>query len=208
MPSNKIRVLAVDDHPFLRDGVAAVISQQVDMQMVAEANNGAEGIQQFRTHHPDVTLMDLRLPDMSGVDAICEIRKEFPDAKIVVLTTYKGDVQATKAFKAGAFGYLLKSTLRKDLLETIRLVHKGHRRVPQEIAAEMAEHVAADTLSSRELEVLREIALGNSNKAIAAKLLITEDTVKAHVKSILAKLAANDRTHAVTISLKRGFLEM
>ncbi len=176
--------------------------------MVAEANDGREAIQNFIAHRPDITLMDLRLPDMSGIDAIVEIRRLDPNAKIVVLTTYKGDVQAARAFKAGAAGYLLKSMLRRELLDTIRSVYAGRRRIPPEIAAEMAEHAGADRLTARELEVLREVALGNANKTIAVRLLITEDTVKAHVKSVLSKLDANDRTHAVTIAIKRGFLEM
>jgi len=203
-----IRVLTVDDHPFLRDGIATVIATQEDMVMVAEANDGREAIQNFIAHRPDITLMDLRLPDMSGIDAIVEIRRLDPNAKIVVLTTYKGDVQAARAFKAGAAGYLLKSMLRRELLDTIRSVYAGRRRIPPEIAAEMAEHAGADRLTARELEVLREVALGNANKTIAVRLLITEDTVKAHVKSVLSKLDANDRTHAVTIAIKRGFLEM
>jgi len=203
-----IRILTVDDHPFLRDGVAAVIATQKDMVVVAEANDGHEAIQNYKAHKPDVTLMDLRLPNMSGIDAIVEIRRFDPNAKIVILTTYKGDVQAVRAFKEGASGYLLKSMLRKELLDTIRSVHAGRRRIPPEIAAEMAEHVGADALTARELEVLREVAMGNANKMIAVKLLITEDTVKAHVKSVLSKLDANDRTHAVTIAIRRGFLEM
>jgi DNA-binding NarL/FixJ family response regulator len=204
----QIRVLTVDDHPFLRDGISAVITNQEDMIMVAEAGSGQEAIQTFRAHRPDVTLMDLRLPDMNGIDAIVEIRRLAPCAKIVVLTTYKGDVQAVRAFKAGASGYLLKSMLRKELLDTIRHVHAGRRRIPHEIAAEMAEHAGAEALTARELEVLTELALGNANKTIAVRLLITEDTVKAHVKNILGKLDANDRTHAVTIAIRRGFLEM
>jgi DNA-binding NarL/FixJ family response regulator len=208
MKGRQIRILTVDDHPFLRDGVAAVIDNQEDMIMVAEATTGREAIQSFQAHQPDITLMDLRLPDMSGIDAITEIRRSSPNAKIVVLTTYRGDVQAVRAFRAGASGYLLKSMLRKDLLDTIRQVHAGRRRIPQEIAAEMAEYASDDSLTARELEVLREVAMGNANKMIAVRLLITEDTVKAHVKSILGKLDANDRTHAVTIAIRRGFLEM
>ena len=202
-----MRILTVDDHPLLREGIAAVITKEPDMKLVAEATNGREAIDFFRSHRPDVTLMDLRLPDIHGIDAILAIRNIYPLAKIIVLTTYKGDVQALRAFKAGASGYLLKSMLRKDMLDTIRQVHAGKRRIPEEIAAEMAEHATDDTLTAREIEVLRQVAAGNANKIIADKLVITEDTVKAHMKSILSKLAANDRTHAVMIAMKRGFLD-
>jgi DNA-binding NarL/FixJ family response regulator len=204
----RIRLLTVDDHPLLREGIAAVIANQPDMVLVAEAANGQQAIESFRKHVPDVTLMDLKLPDMSGIDAIQKIHDSFPCARIVVLTTYKGDVQAIRALRAGAAGYLLKSSLRKDLLDTIRQVHAGRRCIPREVAAEMAEYLTDDSLTSREIQVLREVAKGNANKMIASKLSITEDTVKAHVKSILAKLAANDRTHAVTIALRRGFLDL
>ena len=205
--TNKIKVLTVDDHPLLREGIASVIDRQRDMMLVGEATNGQEAIQCFRMHRPDVTLMDLRLPDMNGIDAIIAIRRDFSNACIVVLTTYRGDVQAMRAFKAGAAGYLLKNMLRKELIDTIRSVHGGRRRIPPEIAAELAAHVTDDELSNREIQVLRSVAMGNSNKIIASELTISEATVKAHVKSILSKLDANDRTHAVTIALQRGFIE-
>jgi len=205
--SGIIRLLTVDDHPLLRDGIASMIANQPDMALVAEAATGCEGIEKFRQFRPDVTLMDLRLPDMSGTDSLQAIREEFPAAKIIVLTTYNGDIQAGRALKAGAYGYLLKSMVRKELLETIRAVHQGHRRVPAEIATNLAEHAIDDGLTRREIEVLREVSCGNSNKIVASNLLISEDTVKAHMKSVLAKLAANDRTHAVMIAMKRGFLE-
>lgn len=203
-----IRILVVDDHPLLREGIAAVLEAQPDMQLVAEATNGREAIERFREHRPDVTLMDLQMPQMGGIDAIVAIRREFPDARIAVLTTYRGDVQALRAFKAGASGYLLKSMLRKELLETIRVLHSGRRRVPPEIAAEIAEHATDDMLSQREIEVLRLVAGGNGNREVAARLAISEETVKAHMKNILAKLDANDRTHAVTIALRRGIIEI
>ena len=203
-----IRVLAVDDHPLLREGIAALISNQSDMELVAEASNGREAVEQFRKHHPDITLMDLQMPEMGGIDAMGAIRGEFPDARIIVLTTYVGDVQVLRALKAGARAYLLKGLLRKELLETIRAVHSGQKRMPAEVAAEIAEHATDDALTSREIDVLRLIAGGNANKEIAAQLSITEETVKGHVKNILAKLAAHDRTHAVTIGLKRGIIDL
>jgi len=203
-----IRILTVDDHPVLREGIAASIARQPDMLLVAEANDGKEGVEQFRAHRPDITLMDLQMPAMSGIEAITAIRKDFPDARIIVLTTYSGDAQAARAFKAGASGYLLKNMLRKELVETIRSVHGGKKRIPPEIAREMAEHHIDDALTEREMEVLREVAAGNSNKIIADHLNISEQTVKTHMKIILAKLAANDRTHAVTIALKRGIIEI
>jgi DNA-binding NarL/FixJ family response regulator len=206
--NNPIRVLTVDDHPLLREGIAAVISGQQDMVLVAEAATGREAIERFREHRPDVTLMDLQMPEMSGIDAIVAIRSEFPGARIIVLTTYTGDAQAVRAFQAGASGYLLKSMLRKELLDTIRAVYAGKRRIPPEIAAEIAEHHTDDALTEREIEVLRLVAAGNANKIVAAELTISEETVKAHMRSILSKLAANDRTHAVTIALKRGIINI
>jgi DNA-binding NarL/FixJ family response regulator len=203
----KIRVLAVDDHLLLRKGIAAVIEEEKDLMLVGEAATGKEAIERFRELRPDVTLMDLQLPDMNGIDAIDAIRDEFPTACIVVLTTYRGDIQALRAFQAGARGYLLKSMIRKELLETIRIVFSGRRHVPAEIAAELAEHVAMDQLSEREIVVLRKVAHGFSNKIIAAELQVTERTIKAHMSSIMSKLGANDRTHAVTIAMSRGFIE-
>jgi DNA-binding NarL/FixJ family response regulator len=203
-----IRVLMVDDHPLLREGIAAVIEGQPDLAVVGEATNGREAIEMFRSCRPDVVLMDLQMPVMGGIEAIAAIRAEFPEARIVVLTTYKGDTQALRAFQAGASGYLLKSMLRKELLETIRAVHAGRKRIPPEIASEMAEHHTDDALSQREIEVLRRVAAGGANKIIAGELSISEETVKAHMRSILAKLSANDRTHAVMIALKRGIIEL
>jgi DNA-binding NarL/FixJ family response regulator len=203
-----IRILTVDDHELLRDGIRAVIANQPDMIVAGEAASGRESIEAFARLRPDITLMDLRLPDMSGIDAIASIRGAFPLARIIVLTTYTGDVQAQRALKAGASGYLLKNMLRKDLIETIRAVHAGKRSVPAAVAMEMAEYAGADGLTPRELEVLRQVAGGNSNKVIAELLSITEDTVKAHVKSILSKLAATDRTHAVMIGVRRGILDV
>jgi DNA-binding NarL/FixJ family response regulator len=203
-----IRILTVDDHPVLREGIAAVLSAEKDMVLVAEACNGREAIEQFRAHRPDVTLMDLQMPLMSGIDTILAIREDFPDARIIVLTTYSGDAQAMRAFKAGASGYLLKSMLRKELLETIRSVHAGRKRIPPEIAVEIAEHHSDDALTEREIEVLRQVAAGNANKIVADNLAISDETVKAHMRSILSKLGANDRTHAVTIALKRGIIDI
>jgi DNA-binding NarL/FixJ family response regulator len=203
-----IRILTVDDHQLLREGVAAVLDGQPDMALIGQANNGREAIESFRRLRPDVTLMDLRMPDISGIEAITAIRAEFPNARIVVLTTYAGDVQAAAALKAGACGYLLKNLVRKELLETIRAVHAGKRRIPPEVATEIAEHVADDSLTERELAVLRRVAAGKSNKVIAAELDISEGTVKTHMKSILPKLDARDRTHAVMIALKRGIFDI
>jgi len=203
-----IRVLTVDDHPVLREGIAAMLGSETGVLVVAEASNGAEAIEQFRAHHPDVTLMDLQMPLMDGTDAIVAIRQHAPDARIIVLTTYSGDAQVARALRAGASAYLLKSMLRKELVETIRTVHAGQKRIPPEIAAEMAEHYGDDALSPREVEVLRLVAAGNANKMIADHLAISEETVKAHVRSILSKLGANDRTHAVTLAVKRGIIEL
>jgi len=203
-----IRILLADDHPLLRDGVAGLVADQTDMELVGEACSGREAIEQFRKHRPDVTLMDLQMPEMNGIDAILAIRGEFPEARIVVLTTYTGDVQIVRALKAGAQAYLLKSMLRRELLDTIRAVHKGQRQIPLEVAAQLAEHTADDSLTSREIEVLRLIAAGKANKLVASDLSITEETVKGHVKSILSKLGASDRTHAVTIALTRGIIEL
>lgn len=193
---------------MLREGIAAAIRRQADMLLVAEAQDGKEAVELFRAHRPDITLMDLQMPAMNGIEAITAICKEFPDARIIVLTTYSGDAQASRAFKAGASGYLLKNMLRKELIETIRSVHGGKKRIPPEIARGMGEHHIDDALTEREMEVLREVAAGNSNKIIADHLKISEQTVKTHMKIILAKLAANDRTHAVTIALKRGIIEI
>jgi DNA-binding NarL/FixJ family response regulator len=203
-----IRILSVDDHALLREGVAGLLASQPDMTLVAEACNGREAIEKFRIHRPDITLMDLQMPEMNGVDAMISICGEFPGARIIVLTTYTGDVQVLRALKAGARAYLLKGLLRKELLDTIRLVHAGQKRMPPEVAAQLAEHAADDALSLREVEVLKLISGGNANKEIAARLSISEETVKGHVKSILAKLGANDRTHAVTIGLKRGIIDI
>jgi DNA-binding NarL/FixJ family response regulator len=205
---SQIRILTVDDHPVLREGIAAILASETDMVLVAEAGNGREAIEQFRTHRPDITLMDLQMPLMSGGEAIVEIRREFPAARIIVLTTYSGDAQADRAFKAGAYGYLLKSMLRKELVETIRIVHGGRKKIPPEIAVELAEHHADDALTEREIGVLRQVASGHANKVIADNLEISEETVKAHMRKILSKLGANDRTHAVAIALKRGIIEI
>ena len=205
---DSIRILMVDDHPLLREGVAALVAGRGDMKLVAQASNGREAITQFRSHHPDVTLMDLQMPEMNGIDAIIAIRGEFPDARIVVLTTYSGDALAQRALKAGAKAYVLKNHVRKDLLEIIRAVHAGKKSVHPEVAADIAFHAADDALTSRELEVLALIAAGKSNKLIADQLSITEETAKAHVRSILSKLDAKDRTHAVTLGLKRGIIQL
>jgi len=203
-----IRVLAVDDHPVFRQGIAGLIDGQLDMRLVGEASNGREAIQQFRALRPDVTLMDLQMPEMNGIDAISAIRGEFPEARIIVLTTYAGDVQALRAMKAGARGYLLKNLLYKELLDTIRAVHAGKKTLSPEISYQLAEHATDEALSPAEISVLRLIAAGNGNKQIAHQLSVTEETVKGRVKNILSKLGANDRTHAVLIGLKRGIIEL
>ena len=203
-----IRVMIVDDHPVLRIGISTIIEGQEDMKLVGEATNGAEALEQFRALRPDVTLMDLQMPRMSGVDAITAIRAESENARIIVLTTYAGDAQAMRALKAGAVGYLLKSTVRKDLLDTIREVHAGRRHIPPEIAQEIAFHAADETLSEREIAVLSNVAAGKANKEIAWALAISEDTVKAHMRSIFAKLDVGDRTQAVTAALRRGIIEL
>jgi len=205
---NLIRILIVDDHPLLREGIAFLVKSQQDMELVAEASDGEEAIEQFRRHRPDVTLMDLRMPNLDGTEAISRIRDEFSDAKIIVLSTYGGDVQVLRAIKAGARGYIVKGHVHRELLEAIRTVHAGRKRIPPEIAAELADHAADDQLSSREIEVLRLIGGGNANKQIADKLSIGETTVKNHISNILSKLGANDRAHAVTIALKRGIIEL
>ena len=203
-----IRILCVDDHPLLRGGIVALIAGQPDMTVVAEGSNGREAIQQYRTHRPDVTLMDLQMPEMSGLDAIITIRGEFPDARIVVLTTYEGDVQALRSLQAGARAYLLKNVVHKELIDTIRAVHAGKKSLSPQVSYELAEHATDDALTKGEIEVLRLIAGGNANKQIADHLSITEDTVKGRVKNILSKLDANDRTHAAMIGLKRGIIEL
>ena len=206
--SAQIRILVVDDHALVRQGIAVLVGTQQDMTLVAEGSNGREAIQQFRTHRPDVTLMDLQMPEMNGIDAIVAIRGEFHDAKIIVLTTYQGDVQILRALKAGAQGYLLKNTFHKELVETIRAVHGGRKALSPEASYEIAEHAADDALTPAEINVLRLIAAGNANKQIADQLKITEETVKSRVKSILSKLGANDRTHAAMIGMKRGIIEL
>ncbi|MCU1248682.1 MAG: DNA-binding response regulator [Edaphobacter sp.] len=203
-----IRILTVDDHPLLRKGIAALVNAESDMKLVAEASNGKEAIEQFRLHRPDITLMDLQMPDLDGIEAISCIHGEFNNARIIVLTTYTGDVQVVRALKAGARGYVLKGHVHRQLLETIRAVHAGQKRIPPEIAVELADHAADDELTSREIDVLRLIAAGNANKQIADQLAIGEATVKSHVTNILSKLGANDRSHAVTIGLKRGIIEL
>jgi DNA-binding NarL/FixJ family response regulator len=203
-----IRIGLADDHALLRQGITALLADQADLTVVAEASNGLEAVEQFRRNRPDVMLMDLQMPGMNGIDAMIAIRAEFPGARFIVLTTYTGDVQIVRALKAGARAYLLKSLLHRELLDTIRAVHAGQKRIPPEVAAELADHAADDSLTLREVEVLRLIAAGNANKLVADQLSITEETVKAHVKNILSKLGANDRTHAVTIALKRGIIEL
>jgi DNA-binding NarL/FixJ family response regulator len=203
-----IRILAVDDHPLLRKGIAALINGEPDMKLVAEAANGEEAVENFRVYRPDVTLMDLQLPGLDGIEAIDRILSEFPGAHIIVLTTYSGDAQVVRALRAGARAYILKGHVHRELLEAIRTVHAGHKRIPPDIATELAEHVTEDELSPREIEVLQLIASGNSNREIGDRLNIGEVTVKSHVTNILSKLSANDRTHAVTIGLKRGVIAL
>jgi DNA-binding NarL/FixJ family response regulator len=206
--SGPIRILVVDDHPLLREGIAALVGGQSDMTLVAECSNGREAVQAFRTHRPDVTLMDLQMPEMSGLDAISAIRGEFPDARIIVLTTYSGDVQVLRALQAGARAYLLKNLVHKELLDTIRAVHAGKKTLSPQASYELAEHATDDALTKAEIDVLRLIAAGNANKQIADQLSISEETVKGRVKNILSKLDANDRTHAAMIGLKRGIIEL
>jgi DNA-binding NarL/FixJ family response regulator len=206
--SKVIRVLAVDDHSLLREGIAALINAEPDMKLIAEASNGQDAVESFRRHRPDVTLMDLQMPGLNGIETINRIQGEFSDARIIVLTTYTGDAQVLRALRSGARGYILKGHVHRELLETIRAVHAGHKRIPPDIAAQLAEHATDDELTSREIDVLQLIASGNSNKQIADHLSIGEATVKSHVTNILSKLAANDRAHAVTIALKRGIIEL
>jgi DNA-binding NarL/FixJ family response regulator len=208
MGAAQIRILAADDHALVRQGISVLLGTEPDMALVAEASNGREAIQQFRAHRPDVTLMDIQMPEMNGLDAMIAIRGEFPDAKIVMLTTYKGDVQILRALKAGAQGYLLKNTIHKELIQTIRAVHAGRKALSPEASYEIAEHATDDALTPAEINVLRLIAAGNANKQIADQLSITEETVKGRVKNILSKLGANDRTQAAMIGLKRGIIEL
>ena len=204
---NPIRILTVDDHPLFRNGIAALLATQTDMLLVAEASTGREAIQQFRAHRPDVTLMDLQMPEMNGLDALMAIRGEFPEARVIMLTTYSGDVQVMRSMQVGARAYLLKSLLDQELLGTIRAVHAGKKALSAEASYGLAEHATDEALTPAEVEVLRLIAAGNANKQIAAQLSITEETVKGRVKNILAKLAANDRTHAAMIGVRRGIIE-
>ena len=204
----RIRILTVDDHPLMREGTAAMIRSQADMLLVAEAANGSEALQRFREHRPDVTLMDIRLPDRSGIDTVIAIRAEFPDARILMLTTFDGDVEIQRALQAGARGYMLKSMPPSELLTGIREVHAGRKRIPPEVATHLAEHMGDETLTARELEVLQQIAGGNRNRDIGGRLFISEETVKVHIKHIMEKLGAKDRTDAVAIALRRGMIQL
>ncbi len=204
----RIRVLSVDDHPLLRDGIAAIIDSQPDMSLVSQASSGTEAIQQFREHQPDVTLMDLRLPDLSGIDVMIAIRAQFPEARIIMLTTFEGDVEIQRALEAGARGYLLKNMPPRELVEVIRQVHAGKKRVPAEVAAHLAEHMSDEDLTARETEVLRQVAGGNRNRDIAELLFISEETVKVHIKHIMEKLGARDRTQAIAIAVRRGIIQL
>jgi DNA-binding NarL/FixJ family response regulator len=205
---SQIRVFSVDDHPLLHEGLATILKNQTDLSLVAEASNGREAIERFRQHTPDVTLMDLRLPDMSGIDAMIAIRSEFPEARIIILTTFAGDVEIQRALEAGARAYILKSMPPKELVDVIRQVYAGKKRIPAEVAANLAEHYSDEALTSREVEVLRQVAGGNRNRDIADKLFITEETVKVHIKHIMEKLGANDRTQAVAIGVRRGIIQL
>jgi DNA-binding NarL/FixJ family response regulator len=204
----RIRVFSVDDHPLLREGIAAIINNQPDMLVVTQASDGREAVRLFGQHLPDVTLMDLRLPDMSGIDALIAIRSEYPDARVIMLTTFEGDVEIQRALKAGARGYMLKSAPPNELVETIRQVHKGKKQIPQQIAAHLAEHFSDESLTEREVDVLRHVSGGNRNRDIAERLFISEETVKVHIKHIMEKLGASDRTQAVAIAVRRGIIQL
>lgn len=205
---SRIRVFSVDDHPLLREGIAALVNNQPDMMVIAQASTGAEAVQLFKQHLPDVTLLDLRLPDMSGIDTLIAIRTEFPNARVIMLTTFEGDVEIQRALQAGAYGYLLKNMPPSELLDVIRLVHAGKKRIPVEVAAHLAEHMGDEALTEREVEVLQQVAGGNRNREIAEKLFISEETVKVHIKHIMEKLGATDRTQAVAIGVRRGIIQL